>query len=309
MLTPAQIASFHAQGFLRMPGLIQGPELELLRAESARVVDQGVARDGDHHLYHTLADGREAYWRSEDMFRRHACFRAVAVHPQLLENIAQCLGESFYPWNDSLVVKTPGGDAVAWHQDPPYGDPVRTATYPIPNFTTDIYLDDSDPENGCVYAIPGHHLVGSVRLDDKSPEELFTRCGAVPVRMQPGDVLLHALSTPHGSHPNRSQRSRRTFYIHYLTEAVYQDSYAAWGKPGWRPQQHALIERMAAERTALGFEPAWSGAVGLRADGLALTDATLPCTPHAHWQTLAAAIPAEVRRARKALAPSRAATG
>jgi len=307
MLTPAQIATFHAQGFLHMPGLIHGPELELLRAESARVVEQGVRTDGDHHLYHTLADGREVYWRSEQMFRRHPCFRAVAVHPQLLENIAQCLGERFYPWNDSLVVKTPGGDAVAWHQDPPYGDPARTTTYATPNFTTDIYLDDSDPENGCVYAIPGHHLVGNVRLDDKSAEELFTRCGALPVRMRPGDVLLHALSTPHGSHPNRSQRSRRTYYIHYLNEAVYQDCYATWGRPGWTPQQHALIERMAADRQALGFSPAWSGAVGLQADGLALTDASVARTPHAHWQTLAAAIPPELARARKALAPSRAA--
>jgi ectoine hydroxylase-related dioxygenase (phytanoyl-CoA dioxygenase family) len=302
MLTPAQINSFHANGFLRMPGLIQGPELALLRAESAAVIARGIARDGDRHLYHTLQDGREVYWRSEEMFRRHACFRAVAVHPQLMENIAQCLGETFYPWNDSLVVKTPGGDAVTWHQDPPYGDPLRTTTFGTPNFTTDIYLDESDEDNGCVYAIPGHHLVGTVRLDDKRPEELFRAYGAVPVLMKPGDVLLHALSTPHGSHPNRSQRPRRTYYIHYINQAVFEDSdYARWGKPGWRPEQHALITRMAADRQALGFSPAWSGAVALGADGLALHDATVPRTAHDHWRTLAAAQPADVVARRKAL--------
>ena len=55
--------------------------------------------------------------------------------------------------------------------------------------------------------------------------------------MEPGDVLFHALSTPHGSRVNTSDSMRRVFYVHYLAEDVYQDGYSAepWAseKPGW----------------------------------------------------------------------------
>src|SRR5437879_4971813 len=83
---------------------------------------------------------------------------------------------------DTLVVKLPfSGAEVKWHQDPPYRNPDRESTFAVPNFTTDIYLDHSGPGNGCVYAIPGHHLVGHVDPSTCSTDELFAR--AVPLEM------------------------------------------------------------------------------------------------------------------------------
>src|SRR5262245_40178108 len=132
-----------------MPGLIKGRELALLREAANRVIREGIARIGESdHRYATGPDGREVYWRSERMWERDPVFRAVTVNPELLENIGQCVGQPFYPWNDSLVVKLPNsGAAVAWHQDPPYRNPDRAGTFPAPNFTTDIYLDHSGPDN------------------------------------------------------------------------------------------------------------------------------------------------------------------
>jgi hypothetical protein len=130
--------------------------------------------------------GEPVYWRSERMWQRDPIFQAVAVKPELLENIGQCVGQAIFPWNDSLVVKLAHqGAPVAWHQDPPYGNPARETTFPIPNFTTDIYLDTSGPDNGCVYALPRHHLVGHIELKGKTHDDFLTRHGAKPLVMQP----------------------------------------------------------------------------------------------------------------------------
>lgn len=306
MLTQEQIDFFHTNGFLIMRGLIAGEELARLRAAGNEVVAEGEARQGTHHLYHTYPDGREVYRRSERMWARDDVFQAVTVHPDLLENIGQCIGQAFYPWNDSLVVKVPdAGAPVPWHQDPPYGRPERAATYPVPNFTTDIYLDHSGPDNGCVYAIPGHHLVGHVSLNDKDAEKLFTEYGALPLEMEPGDVLFHCLSVPHGSRASRSPIQRSTFYVHYLADEVYWDGYSAepWAKekPGWNPGKRAQIEEMIARRAAFGWEsPLNRETLIFDAEG-GFTFVGQPTTPLRHWEALAAVLSPEQFAAMKRL--------
>jgi len=305
MLTQDQIAFFHANGYLVMRGLIYGRELEMLREAGDAVVAEGIARRGEHHLYYTYPDGREVYRRSEKMWARGDIFQAVTVHPDLLENIGQCIGQAFFPWNDSLVVKVAGeGAPVRWHQDPPYNHADRATTYPVPNFTTDIYLDHSGVDNGCVYAIPGHHLVGHVALNDKDEEALFEEFGAVPIEMEPGDVLFHCLSVPHGSRASRSPQPRRTFYVHYLADEVYRDGYSTepWAKekPGWCEAVGARTEGMIAKRAALGWEtPLARPTLRFGEGGFEFVGA--PTTPRRYWETLSAAIQPERRAAMKGL--------
>ncbi len=300
MLSQSEIDRFHRDGFLVMRQVVTGAELARLQAAAQAVVDQGVARQGDQHLYQTRPDGTQIYYRSEDMWTRDAAFRAVALHPRLLEHVGQCIGAPFFPWNDSLVVKTPGGDGIGWHQDPPYGERERLGPIATPSFTTDIYLDDADEDNGCVWAIPGHHLVGHVREEDFSAEEMFNHPEAVPVPLRAGDVLFHALSTPHGSRPNRSQRWRRTFYIHYITPAVLAESAYQWKKEGWDAAKREQVEQMAQDRLGQGYEPAWSPARRHGAHGIEIdAPATTPC---GHWGALAVAIPEAERERLRALA-------
>lgn len=307
MLTQQQIDDFHANGFLIMRGVFQGEELTLLREAAEAVAAQGIAREGDlsDHRYAPGPDGKEVYWRSEKMWQRGAIFQAVTVHPDLLENIGQCIGQGFYPWNDSLVVKLARvGAEVPWHQDPPYNDPQRLSTYPVPNFTTDIYLDHSGPDNGCVYAIPGHHLVGHVDLKSRSAEQLFQDCGAVPVEMEAGDVLFHCLSTPHGSRANLSDTPRRIFYIHFLADEVYHEGYGAapWAasKPGWGETRRRLVEEMLCRRAEFGWEtPQQRGTLRFGEGGFTFVGS--PTTPPRYWDVLLRAISEDEKAARKRL--------
>lgn len=292
MLTQEQIDFFHTNGYLIMRGLVQGEELVRLQKAADEVQAQGIAREGEiaDHRYALGPKGDEVYWRSEKMWQRQDIWQAVAVHPDLLENIGQCIGQAFFPWNDSLVVKLPySGAQVPWHQDPPYSDPARETVYPVPNFTTDIYLDHSGPDNGCVYAIPGRHLVGNVNLGGRSMEELCASREAVPLEMEAGDVLFHCLSTPHGSQPNLSSIQRRIFYIHYLADEVYRDGYgdAPWAalKPGWGAERLAMVRSMMEKRRALGYElPQERPTLRLEVGGFEFVGT--PITPVRYWGVL-----------------------
>ena len=296
MLTQDQIDFFHTNGYLIMRGLIRGQELEDLRAAAESVYTQGVAKEGTDHLY----TGAGVYFRSEKMWGRGDIFQAVTVNPDLLENVGQCVGQAFFPWNDSMVVKVPhAGAVIPWHQDPPYGEFSRTSVFGVPNFTTDIYLDHSGPENGCVWAIPGHHLVGNIPLSGYTLEELKAR-GAVPLEMEAGDVLFHCLSTPHGSEPNTTEKTRRIFYIHYLADEVFQDAYGQYdwaaAKPGWGEARRGIIEKMLAARAAHGLEtPQDRETLSFGAGGFQFVGG--PATPPRHWEALTAAISPSRREA------------
>jgi ectoine hydroxylase-related dioxygenase (phytanoyl-CoA dioxygenase family) len=301
MLTQTQLDFFHTNGYLIMRGLIGGRELARLQEQADHVVAQGVVGQGKHHRYRTSPDGKKTYWRSEEMWQRDPIFQAVTVNPDLLENIGQCLGQAFYPWNDSLVVKVAqAGAPVDWHQDPPYGDQARERSYPVPNFTTDIYLDHSGPENGCIWALPGYHLVGHVDLEHRTPDALFEDSGAIPIEMEAGDVLFHPISLPHGSRASASRQQRRIFYVHYLAEEVFVDAYLNDPKIHWGEEKRAQIEQMIDARRAGKWEiPTERQTVRLTDEGFVFVGA--PTTPRAYWGELSATLSLERVAAMKQL--------
>jgi len=295
LLTSDQIAQFHRDGFVIIRGMYGGAELKALQDAADKVMWQGVLEIGEHHLYKPKLDGKKVYFRSENMWGRDPVFRAATVKPDLLACIGQCIGHSFLPINDSFVCKVPYGDVpIEWHQDPPYGffNPPHYETFDIPNFDTDLYLDHSTIENGCVWGIPGKHLVGHVDLSKYSQEELFKKFGAVPLEMAPGDVLFHALSAPHGSIGNKTSSVRRIFYVHYMNEEVLNASYPQWvpNMRGFKPEGKALAKQMIEERKKLGWGGLEGAPVKINANG-DFEFTGQPTTPLRYWGKLIGAIP------------------
>lgn len=280
MLDQAQIDQFHREGFLLLRQVFGGDELELLRLAADRVQADGLAGRGDHHHYHLLPGGLEIYCRSEKMWGRDPIFPAAAAHPQLLEAVGQCLGNPFLPIADSLVCKTRFGKIpVPWHQDPPYHDPQQEHSAATPDICAGICLDQSTVENGCLWSLPGHHLVGHVDLQRYGEEELYPR--ARPLEMASGDLLLLAHSAPHGSRGNASPWTQRLFCVHFAA--------------GKNPDGTPLARPMLAQRRTLGLANLQSTQVYLSEQGFTFTG--LPCTPPCHWQTLIAQLsPDEIQR-------------
>lgn len=301
MLTSDQIADFHRTGFLVLRDVFVGRELDELRMAADRVVEEGAAGRGHDHWSRDI-DGRSVYFRSERLWQRDDAFVSAAVNPVLLECVGQLFGHAFLPLNDSMVCKLPHGMVpVEWHQDPPYqGADGFTSTFGVPNFDVDIYLDESTHQNGCLWVIPEHHLVGKVDIDRYSERDLFREHGAVPLCMQPGDVGLHALSAPHGSMGNGSDSIRRIVFFHYVTREVYDACYSGWMNQngGYSTEGVAFVHQMLTTREARGYDGIDHRNVTWSESGFQFTGQ--PVTPPYYWATEIARIsPDEAARKRR----------
>jgi len=304
MLSQEQIDQFHRDGFLIIPGVFQGEELERLRAAADAVQAEGDAGQGDGHQHREI-DGVKRYYRSEQMWDRDVVFRAVTVKPDLLEAIGQCIGHEFLPVNDSFVCKLPRYNVpVPWHQDIPYGqlENAPVDTFGVPNFDTDIYLDDSTVENGCVWGIPQHHLVGEIKpVKTMSQEELFNHPLAVPLEVKAGDVIFHCLSAPHGSIGNKTDTMRRIFYVHYMNRAVVENCYPYWlgKKRCFSPEAFELVDQMIADRRAMGWGGLEGAQIEITDEGFLFTGQ--PTTPRNYWDKLITDMPSEEMVAKRNL--------
>jgi phytanoyl-CoA hydroxylase len=272
----AAVARYLRDGFLLVPGLFSGVELDRLRAAADRVMDEAIAygqtlderglldlqqphgfyetQDFDERqfLYGLDAAGRRIWRRAEGMLRRDHAFLLAAAHPRLLDLVRAVKGAAdVVPGNDSMVVKMPGaGAAVPWHRDPPGERALAEGRQAAQDFTCDIYLDASTVENGCLWAVPGSHLGGPVPNDPLG----FPVSGAVPLEAQPGDVLLHSTGVMHGSPTNRSSALRRTFYLHYATPAELLGGWWSWTPERLAARTSLLAQGAIARTGSAGYD-------------------------------------------------------
>jgi ectoine hydroxylase-related dioxygenase (phytanoyl-CoA dioxygenase family) len=303
MLTRQRIDQFHRDGSLVLRRVFNEEEVRALQQAADEVTQEAVAGIGTGHGYRDV-DGRRQYYRTDGvLWERYAAFRIATVNPNLLAAVAQCLGHPFMPINDSLVVKLPhSGVAIPWHQDPPYQGPDGLAeTFGIPNFDCDIYLDKATVENGCLYGLAGYHLVGHVEVERFDDEELFRLDDALPLEMAPGDVLLHAISIPHGSRANDSDTLRRVFYVHFMAREVMETLHPEWvgTHRGFESGDVEQVQDMVEERIGAGRWGPETALVELTPDGFVF--AGQPATPQWHWQTLIAAMSPHVMKEAKML--------
>ena len=98
-----------------------------------------------------------------------------------------------------------------------------------------IALDDSDVDNGCVHYIPGSHrwdllpitgLAGDMAairevLDD---EQWAQFNDPVAVEVAAGECTFHHPLMVHGSHANRTARSRRAVVVNLVRDGVESDT-------------------------------------------------------------------------------------
>ena len=224
VLTEEQLVRFRADGVLHLPGLIPETVYGPVRDDLGALIE--AAKDGpapDYtYLYHAPqpAGGTPTLYRINELIGLHdlESLKLLLAYPPLLTAVHQAMGgKHFAATAAAAVFKLPYSQAaVGWHQD-------ANVLYRWPVFDTDIYLDHSDPDSGCLWAIPGSHLAGFPGRS-KSHEMIASYTGgkqggdvpgAVPIAARPGDVNLHSASVIHGSFRNSSNRHRRIVYLHW----------------------------------------------------------------------------------------------
>ncbi|MEI7552307.1 MAG: phytanoyl-CoA dioxygenase family protein [Verrucomicrobiota bacterium] len=241
MLTPAQIAEFKSQGYLRGAKVLSDAVVEELRAETLRVIDQRGRADVPQPVLCHNFTGNEAapVWQIVNIWEASPAFARLTRQPVIGEEMAQLTGaNALRIWHDQIQYKPAAtGGVNMWHQDAPLWPIIA----PMTEVTAWVALDDVDVDNGCMSMVPGSHLWGDhmkylATWKDFAADVPKEFAGhPVTVRTCPvkkGEVHYHHALTWHGSHANTSGRPRRAIALHFMTD---ETRYVAAGTHCMKP--------------------------------------------------------------------------
>ncbi len=232
MLSADQIATFHANGFVKGGRVIDDQTLESLRSELARVIDEHTnPKIKQPVLCHKFANAETPIWQVVNIWEASEPYRQLIYNKQVCEEVAQLTqATQLRVWHDQIQYKPAGtGGVNMWHQDSPLWPPLLNKTTQVSAW---IALDDVDATNGCMSMVVGSHKWGvsihklkAIPSFDGLPKEFDGH--PVEVRLCPvkkGEVHFHHGLTWHGSHANTSDRPRRAIAIHYMTQDTLFDA-------------------------------------------------------------------------------------
>lgn len=238
-LTPEQIATFHREGCVTIPDVLQPAEVEYLRDIFDRFVRGEIPVEAKDFCDMSKPFGIPfSEWSIVNCMlptRYYPPLHENNVYERLTESIAQQLFPhcEMTPDYDQFLNKRPGkSDAVfAWHQDMAYWpSPDALGVKNTDTCTFSLALDDSDERNGCLRYVVGRNK-GELRPHRpvaKSRDEghaLSVQVGEEEeVRLLPaeaGSLTIHDEWVVHGSGGNKcSDRQRRTYVLAYRAKEI-----------------------------------------------------------------------------------------
>jgi ectoine hydroxylase-related dioxygenase (phytanoyl-CoA dioxygenase family) len=223
-ITTEHFRRFRDEGFFVLESVLPQTELELLRSECQRFIDErdremdrlGVDKlDLDHrgsryfvHAY-GQSPGIERFLRSDVM----------------VEIARAALGDTVYLFNEQYVVKAAEhGMTFSWHQDSGFVEYEHR-----PYLTCWIALDDVTEANGTVYLLPysragTRNVVAHVR--DEETNDLVGYFGddpGDPVIVPAGSIACFSTTVFHRSGPNTTDRKRRVYVAQYTAEPLLSE--------------------------------------------------------------------------------------
>lgn len=240
------VMSFHEQGYLVIHDAFSAEEV---RASLAGMLDliggaypgyRGVQYEKDAaQAVSSLPpeqkqDAVRKLWKMCETEPRIA---ALAHHPKLTALVARLMQDTPVLFQDQALLKPPLiGREKPWHQDNAY--------FNVPPETTIvgvwIALDETTPENGCMFIISGSQREGPVvhfkRRDWQLCDTDVAATQALTVPLQPGGCLIFHGLLHHGTPPSHSQQRRRALQFHYkpasITQIAPEDRMAVFGSEG-----------------------------------------------------------------------------
>lgn len=233
-LTQEQIDFFNEYGYISGIKLLDAGRVAQLNKELAEITDPAHPGNSLFHEFHSneSADPDTVLFHALGHWRIMPGFHDVLWNPAFVMAASQLFGNAAVRfWHDQLFCKPAHhGGVVAWHQDYSYW----TRTGPIQHLTCWVALDDATTENGCLYYIPGSHKWGLLKKPELAgemdglkqflTEEQKAAFKAVPVELKAGYATFHHPLMVHGSHENRSERSRRAFVLNVFKEGTISNT-------------------------------------------------------------------------------------
>jgi hypothetical protein len=233
MLQPADFDEFFTRGFIRLPAQFAANEVaelsqicDRLRLEAEQVGETGLHRGAQFVLGRVQGGAHAGETRIDRIVWAGAAepeLLAWGQDPRLLLPVAELLGtREMQHIINQIHYKLPGdGVEFPWHQDSShrrYGTPEwRDVNGRGSYVQTVVAIDACGLDNGPLLFVENSCQLGHVPVGEHGdlPREVLDLQRVVPVKMDPGDVVLFGPYTIHGSAPNHSERSRRLFINGY----------------------------------------------------------------------------------------------
>ncbi len=218
-LTDDQLARYHQDGVLVLPGLFAACEVEALRRPLARLFSEDVPQNFRETESGEVRTAMGLHLRDETYAR-------VSRHPRLVEPAWQILeDERLYIQQTKVNAKIAfTGEVWQWHYD--FATHHNEDGVPEPlALNLHILLDEVNEFNGPLWFIRGSHTRGAVPaaldtattsyplwcVERDSVARLVARGDILSAKGPPGTALIFGDLMVHGSPPNMSPWHRRIY--------------------------------------------------------------------------------------------------
>ena len=233
-LTQAERDHFDENGYVRLAGFADAATCDAMLADVVAVTRaQADGRPEPDALVLPEANlvGRDGSPEelAAKVFKLHrrGVFEAFARRDDVLDRLTDLIGPELDCFLSQFIFKNPGAWGQPWHQDSWYFpfDPAR----PI----TGVWLavTQATLENGCLHVLPGSHREPvHDHVPDRRPDANYgyveivdhDMAAAVPVLMDPGDLLLFDSHLMHRSTDNESNGVRAAMVYHYCATGTVE---------------------------------------------------------------------------------------
>ena len=236
LLTEADVAKFHREGFYVAPGLFSASEAAEIRdafmSASANGPVAGLSETTRRNgVTYNAADPLSRYPRMMNPHRREdmpvGTLSKRYLLDRRLETMLQALmGDEPIAAQTMFYFKPPGARGQDFHQDNFY-----LRVKPGTCVAAWVAVDECDQENGTMMVVPTSNALDIACPEQADSAKFFTTehvpipagMKAVALELKPGDVLFFNGSIIHGSYPNTSTtRFRRSFICHYVPNSCVE---------------------------------------------------------------------------------------
>lgn len=222
MLTQEQVASYHAEGYISVPGVLSAGEI----AELRQVTDEFVEKSRQATDHTDVFDLEPGHTPQAPRLRRlkfpenlHPAYDRVCRCKHILDMVAQLVGPAVRHFGGKLNMKSAGfGSSVEWHQDFAFGNTRSNDDM----LAVGVAIDEMTLENGCLLVVAGSHkgpvfnhfqedvFAGAVTDPNFEPHPV------APLQLNAGDISIHHGRLLHASAPNKTpDRPRRLYLLQY----------------------------------------------------------------------------------------------
>ncbi len=245
ILSSDQKAQWQEQGFLILRG-VYSPEESKALASLAEDLALGRRPFPKKHIELNAkvsagvvqAEGLAALHKIHYPHFYNAEFLDRVRDPRVVDVVEELLGPDLLGIPSLFIFKPPQiGMGFPWHQDKAFFDQIFVTETTV---ATSQAVDPSTVENGCLWVIPGshrgdvkeHHEQKEIHQSEYREAKGVDEGRAVPVEMEPGDVLFFHGYLLHKSTDNQSAKFRRCYVAHYMSaRARYAKEGEVWAPP------------------------------------------------------------------------------